>query len=169
MSNDKQETIADIVADIRAQNQGLPEDDYALSPLVCDLLSLADRIEAAAKREREATREKSSRVGNSAKMRDALSRILGIADHLQTRFDIPRLASEEILELKQIAESALSAQARNCDVGNAEEQYARVRAFCKRHKVGLRCVGCPVNGVLPKNCALIWAQMPYEEGGANGK
>ena len=67
MSNAKQETIADIVADIRAQNQGLPEDSYALSPLVCDLLSFADRIEAAARREREATREKSSQVGNAAK------------------------------------------------------------------------------------------------------
>ena len=51
MSNETKETIADIVADIRAQNQGLPEDSYALSPLVCDLLSLADRIEAAHKRE----------------------------------------------------------------------------------------------------------------------
>ena len=50
MSNEKQETIADIVADIRAQNQGLPEDSYALSPLVCDLLSFADRIEAAHRR-----------------------------------------------------------------------------------------------------------------------
>ena len=39
------------MADIRAQNQGLPEDDYALSPLVADLLSFADRIEAAHKRE----------------------------------------------------------------------------------------------------------------------
>ena len=57
MSNEKQETIADIVADIRAQNQGLPEDSYALSPLVCDLLSLADRIEAAAKREVAELRE----------------------------------------------------------------------------------------------------------------
>lgn len=57
MNNSKQETIADIVADIRAQNQGLPEDGYALSPLVCDLLSLADRIEAASKREREARDE----------------------------------------------------------------------------------------------------------------
>ena len=56
MSN-KQETIADIVADIRAQNQGLPEDSYALSPLVCDLLSFANRIEAAANREREAGAE----------------------------------------------------------------------------------------------------------------
>ena len=51
MRNEEQETIEDIVADIRAQNQGLPEDSYALSPLVCDLLSLADRIEAAHKRE----------------------------------------------------------------------------------------------------------------------
>ena len=47
----KQETVADIVADIRAQNQGLPEDGYALSPLVCDLLSFADRIESAHQRE----------------------------------------------------------------------------------------------------------------------
>ena len=51
MSNANQETIADIVADIRAQNQGLPEDSYALSPLVCDLLSFANRIEAAHQRE----------------------------------------------------------------------------------------------------------------------
>ena len=50
MSNE-QETISEVVADIRAQNQGLPEDSYALSPLVCDLLSLADRIEAAHQRE----------------------------------------------------------------------------------------------------------------------
>lgn len=51
MSNETNETIEDIVADIRAQNQGLPEDSYALSPLVCDLLSLADRVEAAHNRE----------------------------------------------------------------------------------------------------------------------
>ena len=52
MSEERQETIKDIVDDIRAQNQGLPEDSYALSPLVCDLLSIADRIEAALKREK---------------------------------------------------------------------------------------------------------------------
>ena len=51
MKDEIHETIADIVADIRAQNQGLPEDSYALSPLVCDLLSLADRIEEAHQRE----------------------------------------------------------------------------------------------------------------------
>ena len=58
MSSNSQETIVDIVADIRAQNQGLPEDSYALSPLVCDLLSLADRIEAAEKREVEELEQK---------------------------------------------------------------------------------------------------------------
>lgn len=123
------ETIADIVAQLRAaahiQNADSPR----------DVLKFADRIEAAAKREREAgaeaaqicgevgemigreaTREKSSQVGNAAKMREALSRILGIADHLQTRFTIPKLVSEEISELKQIAESALAVPSRNCDM-----------------------------------------------------
>ena len=71
MSNAKQETIADIVADIRAQNQGLPEDGYALSPLVCDLLSLADRIEAAHQRE-------------VAKLRKGISELL---DALQAIYD----------------------------------------------------------------------------------
>ena len=55
-------------------------------------------------------------LGNYEKMREALSMILGIADHLQTRFAIPKFASEEILELKQIAEAALSSTPRNCDV-----------------------------------------------------
>jgi len=91
MDNERQETIADIVSEIRAQNQGLPEDSYALSPLVCDLLSLARRIEVANAREREvgaeaaqicgeigemigreATSENSSQVDNVAKMRAAL-------------------------------------------------------------------------------------------------
>ena len=67
-----------------------------------------------------------------------------------------------VLNTHKLAES-LKKDLRNCDVGTADEQYARVRAFCKIHKVGLRCVDCPVNGVLPKNCALIWSQMPYDE------
>ena len=68
MRNAKHETVADIVADIRAQNLGLPEDSYALSPLVCDLLSFADRIEAAHKREREAGAEAAQVCGESGEM-----------------------------------------------------------------------------------------------------
>ena len=91
------------------------------------------------------TSEKSSSVGNAAAMREAL------------------LEASIALECLAVVVAALSDPPRNCDVGTAEEQYARVRAFCKRHKVGLRCVDCPVNGVFPKNCALIWSQMPYDE------
>ena len=150
MSNANQETIADIVADIRAQNQGLPEDSYALSPLVCDLLSFADRIEAAhqrdvaelkskmndvvcenealrdacgtcgAKREREATREKSSRVGNAAKMRDGLRQVSRVAVEM-TRKTVTgesedrKTVDEWALRLCDIVSSTLAAPPRNCD------------------------------------------------------
>ena len=164
MSNEKQETVADIVADIRAQNQGLPEDSYALSPLVCDLLSLADRIEAAHKTEikqikfnfgqgdcvkcaevpdesckyygepdgcnfrslanilrkaevcemigREATREKSSQVGNAAKIREALS------DACYAMFNFLKTQNggyEEMAKALDKAKAALAEPPRNCD------------------------------------------------------
>ena len=187
MSNANHETIADIVADIRAQNQGLPEDSYALSPLVCDLLSLADRIEAAAKREREAgaeaaqvcgeigemigreaTREKSSRVGNAAKMRDALNGTQSvIAKCMEILNSIPGgvpydgLIDDVADELCDLRDShvkpALAATPRNCDIGTALEQVSRHRIWCK-------CGGgCAVSC---KMCFAKWSQMPYEEGGA---
>ena len=164
MSNARHETIADIVADIRAQNQGLPEDSYALSPLVCDLLSLADRIEAAHKTEikqikfnfgqgdcvkcaevpdesckyygepdgcnfrslanilrkaevcemigREATREKSSQVGNAAKIREALS------DACYAMFNFLKTQNggyEEMAKALDEAKAALAEPPRNCD------------------------------------------------------
>ena len=99
----------------------------------------------------------------SSKQREALS------DACYAMFNFLKTQNggyEEMAIALDKAKAALAEPLRNCDVGTAEEQDARVRAFCKRHKVGLRCVDCPVNGVLPKNCALIWAQMPYEEGGA---
>lgn len=100
----------------------------------------------------------------SSKQREALSdACYAMFNFLKTHYGS---CYEEMANALDKAKAALAEPIRNCDVGTAEEQYARVRAFCKRHKVGLRCVDCPVNGVLPKNCALIWAQMPYEEGGA---
>ena len=181
MSNEKQETIADIVADIRAQNQGLPEDSYALSPLVCDLLSFADRIEAAAKREREAgaeaaqicgeigemigmeaTREKSSQVGNTAKMREALS------DACYAMFNFLKTQNGgygEMAKALDKAKAALAAPPRNCDIGTDEEQSRRYEELCDRHTCGSRCSasGCPM---YEHDCSpFAWGQMPYEEGG----
>lgn len=47
MSN---ETIADIIKDIRSRNEGVPRDAECSHPLAEDILHLADRIEAAVKR-----------------------------------------------------------------------------------------------------------------------
>ena len=110
-------------------------------------------------------------VGNAAKMREALEKIASMGEQIDYQLG----SSEETVyafrherclahNISECARAALASPPRNCDVGTAEEQHARIRAFCKRHKVGLRCVGCPVNGVFPKNCALIWAQIPYEKG-----
>ena len=128
------ETIADIVADIRAQNQGLPEDGYALSPLVCDLLSYADRIEAAANREHEATREESSHVGNAAKMREALS------DACYAMFDFLKTQNggyEEMAKALDKAKAALAEPPRNCDVLSKDEVLKMLedRSFSKENTI----------------------------------
>ena len=104
-------------------------------------------------------------ASNVRAMREALLMILGTVDHLQTRFAIPKLASEEISELKQIAESALSAPPRNCDVGTVAEQNERFDKYCYDHRSHEICCGkCPIFG--EPCCELAWSQMPYEEGGA---
>lgn len=135
----KNETIEDIVREMRSFELDDPRLDIYSLVAIRDLArGWANRIEAAWKREREAGAEAAQicgeigemigmeaackgkvadcdHLGNVSAMRDALLRILGTADHLQTRFAISKLASEEILELKQIAESAISAPPRNCD------------------------------------------------------
>ena len=125
MSNANQETIADIVAALRA----VAYIQTAESPR--DVLEFADRIEAAANREREAgaeaaqvcgeigemigreaTREKSSRVGNAAKMREALS------DACYAMFNFLKTQNggyEEMAKALDKAKAALAAPPRNCD------------------------------------------------------
>ena len=125
MRNSKQETIADIVAALRA----VAYIQTAESPR--DVLEFANRIEAAAKREREAgaeaaqvcgeigemigreaTREKSSRVGNAAKMRNALS------DACYAMFNFLKTQNggyEEMAKALDKAKAALAEPARNCD------------------------------------------------------
>ena len=125
MSNEKQETIADIVAEMR-----LGVKDWKGERLgVFDCF--ADRIEAAAKREREAgaeaaqvcgeigemigreaTREKSSQVSNAAKMREALS------DACYAMFNFLKTQNggyEEMAKALDKAKAALAEPPRNCD------------------------------------------------------
>jgi hypothetical protein len=65
-------------------------------------------------------------------------------------------------------EAEIGSPRRNCDVGTAEEQAARMRAFCAKNGLrrdgSYRCENC---GLLHEfRCELTWAQMPYEEGDA---
>ena len=180
MSNEKQETIKDIVAAMR--NEGHAGDASCLEWVGAKLLSFADRIEDAAKREREAgaeaaqvcgeigemigreaTREKSSQVGNSAKMREALS------DACYAMFNFLKTQNggyEEMAKALDKAKATLAEPPRNCDVGTDEEQSRRYEELCDRHTCGSRCSasGCPM---YEHDCSpFAWGQMPYEEGGA---
>ena len=146
MRNEEQETIADIVADIRAQNQGLPEDSYALSPQVCDLLSLADRIEAA---EKHSVTE-CNRFGNAAKMREALENIAEYAKAAECHTEDAHLLGY-LNQIERWAEAALAAPPRNCDVGTAEDQSKRHREWCRQARCVFGCIQCIAE----------WLQLPY--------
>ena len=158
MSNANQETIADIVS---AMLEFADTDSLTIGRDVLRrrIQHFARRIEAAAKREREATREKSSVVGNAAKMREALRGLLEIVCvDCKSSYEIdgkcvkcPRVVA---------AEAALSAPPRNCDVGTAKEQYERHNKWCA-HKTMKYCWGRSC-----RKCLSEWAQMPYEEGDA---
>ena len=108
---------------------------------------------------------------NIKAMREALEQIANMGEQIDHQLG----SSEETVyafrherclahNISECARAALSAPPRNCDVGTANEQYARIWEFCRRHKDGLRCVDCHIDGVFPKNCALIWANMPYDKG-----
>ena len=128
------ETIANIVAEMR----GLVKPGETLEHTYELLNGLADRIEAAHKREVES-------VSNGAKMREALKQILALA----------QAKAKGLFEIQSLAETALAAPPRNCDVGTAEEQYERFVNFARLYFQS-EVVRFVIN----------WAQMPYEEGGA---
>lgn len=225
------ETINDIVREMRIGDLCAEDTSASRPEYINDFLtSYADRIEAAHKREseagaeaaqicgeigemigREATTEKSSRVGNAdivrevaqemlntsmqeitaerinewatrlaaaceqsvtdcnqlnntAAMREALNAIKDTLDEWRSNGEM--MEHWQYSELFGIANSALSAPLRNCDVGTAEEQAERFKKFCCIYP--LNCAGCPLKniGITHNECAIFWAQMPYGEGGA---
>ena len=157
------ETLADIVAELREDGNAVMSenhDDDCWSNLEAGQIyyALADRIEAAAKRERATT------VGNAAAMRELVRRIVkslgGNAEVLPTT-----MTPHEVAILNQ-CRAALAKPPRNCDVGTAREQSARFDKFCYDHRSYEKgCGGCPFLTGEPC-CELAWAQMSYEEGGA---
>ena len=171
------EKMEDVLAELRASLDLTAAMGRPMS--VGTLRRYIDRLEAAHKRELSKNTSKNGadfgQLGDAAKLREALREcaqyiacVGGIGVGEVTINDNVHLIPEE---LTQKAIAALSAPPRNCDVGTAQEQDERFHRFCVKHHTG-SCAGChnPVgdytvaNGV--RECALVWAQMPYEEGGA---
>ena len=145
MSNEKHETVADNVSvnhQFREVAKMIPHEEVDVSKMETTT----------------PTREKSSVVGNSAKMREALmeaSIALSSATH-------HHMTEDDAKDCLAVIEAALSDPPRNCDVGTAEEQDERFDRWCDRKNIK-DCwgIGC-------RKCLIAWAQMPYKEGGAIG-
>lgn len=140
MKNENNETIEDIVRELRSE----PLAECGAKPW---LHYLADRIESAAKRERESGAEAAQICGE-------------IGDE-----------TIEVMEAGKAITAAISAPPRNCDVGTADEQSDRFDKFCYSHS---KCYQCPVQSIWNSThrqkrlreiirCEIIWSQMPYEE------
>ena len=70
----------------------------------------------------------------------------------------------EISKIGALIKQTLAETPRNCDVGTAEEQAVRYMNFCHNYP---KCTGCPCVGrVQYHQCEFVWAQLPYEKGGA---
>ena len=103
--------------------------------------------------------------GNQQKMREALVKIHDLTNALDEKCGV------DPVEIRDIARAALSAPARQCDVGTPEEQWSRFEKMCFSNRQpddpDYCSCKCKVDGGCVNDCALIWAQMPYEEGGAS--
>ena len=196
MSNAKQETIADIVAEMR---KDIAEGTVGIwSDFGGEIArSYADSIEAAMRHQfREVTkmipneevavskmettnqtREKSSAVGNAAEMREALletksviARCMEILNKIPGGVPYDGLIDDVADELCDLRDShvkpALSAPPRNCDVGTDEEQSRRYEELCDSHTCGSICSATGCP-MYEYDCSpFAWGQMPYEEGSA---
>lgn len=121
----------------------------------------ADRIEAFLKTRRT---EKSESGGNASAMREALMKC---NEFFRCDDDNRPLLCNLARKADEATQAALSAPARNCDVGTVEEQLERHRLYC----IGLCTVHeCGYNlekhdTETCKKCFAKWAQMPFDSKG----
>jgi hypothetical protein len=146
------ETQADILAEMRRHIQAARDYPHDIEITVCDVENWADRIEAAAAREREAAEARQTnecvvvreeeaaewreRIGNAAALREALVKTLDAfkSGAIRTEWNDPDSwkHDDELWYLKNDIESALAAPPRNCDRFKAADE-ARM-AFWDTHE-----------------------------------
>ena len=178
--SDKHKTIADIVAEKRRRAAAIRADLSTVPVRRDDQLAEAEEleteaglIEAAHERELaeveasalevggivEAMRRKRKTAGNAAAIREALE---NIASNLARRLFARDRSSAPDEWMWQKAMSALSKPARNCDVGTAEEQAERFKAYCGQEVCKRASCQFHAKASFIYACAIAWAQMPYE-------
>ena len=155
MSNEKQETIEDIVREMRSLGR-LDErstDKIPRSLQALGLRTCAGRIEAAWKAERErAEAMRNEKRGNAAAIREALVRCADIINKFGLA-EIVKTPMEVICDIEGIITAALSAPPRNCDIYDAES--------CRMayHLHG--------DGLMTMQAFADWLFAPVEEGATN--
>ena len=184
MSNESKETIADIVREMRTLGR-LDEKSTDKIPRSLQALGLrtyADRIEAAAKREREAGAETAqicgeigemigreaackesvtncNQLGNAAAMREALDMLLGLFDSGLVEYSDSCDTSDtaQIQYVIDKAEAALSAPPRNCDrFATAKEAGEAFISETCENPCGYCTVSDECHNPLVHECGIDW-------------
>ena len=170
--------INDIVREMRDISERCDLDNgYDINDAAEDVRAIAGKLEkvVAENATTTPTCEKSSQVGNTAKMREALEAVVKVGYPYNFHHEAPHISGYcyEITTAINKCFAALAEPPRNCDVGTAEEQAERYRKFCSAHKYlgsdfSYMCKGfgkgrCPFfNSNTKSKCEFAWAQMPYE-------
>ena len=79
------------------------------------------------------------------------------------KYFVLRLDSDNPVEAARVAAAmrAYKGEPRNCDVGTAEEQYARHDMYCNTQPTCKRCLREDAASMCVE-CFVQWSQMPYE-------
>ena len=176
MSDEKQETVIDVLAEMFELADKWCADQSRIKTECLGLI-----VHRLARRIKEALDRESKIPGNVMALRAALrelrdasrdfyhqilnSKYSGILD----KYTCAKQGFPAVLHVKAatvMANLALVAPARNCDVGTAEEQGNRFNHFCASNysacDVDMECCRCPlVKSRVP--CEFAWAHRPIEE------
>ena len=115
-------------------------------------------------------KEMGMEANDMSAMREALEEIVSEArcadKELEGEFGSMTDPWSYVASMADIARAALAAPPRNCDVGTADEQADRFKAFCYANRTpDNECSkGCPFNDTSAVcYCQARWAQTPYNE------
>lgn len=111
------------------------------------------------------------------KLRESMAQVKEIARTIYSTSDKGSHHEDLAEKIVELANAALAAPPRNCDVGTIQEQDERFAMLCPKRRWG-NCMLCRTRARLVdflnskktkvRECTLVWAQMPYEKGDDKG-